>query len=121
MGNPNNEVFIGFMVILQNPNYKNQAKGMFSFRFIEIRETRSEKIPLERNFPSWFIHILRNRPETNETLACEVLRFSQTQGQPRKNQRNQSRRAKVAGNLLFRAKGEFPKPYPVARSERGPV
>jgi hypothetical protein len=118
MGNPKNEVFIRFMVILQNPNYKNQAKGVFPFRFIEIRETRSDIIPLERSFSGWFIHILRNRPETNETLACEVLRFSQTPGQPRKNQRNQSRRAMVAGNLLIRAKGAFPKPYPVARSER---
>ena len=88
MGNPKNEVFIRFMVILQNPNYKNQARIMFSYRFIEIRETRSDIIPLERSFPNWFIHILRNGMETNETLACEVLRFSQTLGQPRRNQRN---------------------------------
>ena len=81
MGNPKNEVFIRFMVILQNPNYKNQAKGMFSFRFIEIRETRSDIILLERSFSSWFIHILRNRPETNETLAC--LRGPEIQPDPR--------------------------------------
>ena len=67
MGNPKNEVFIRFMVILQNPNYQNQAKGVFSFRFIEIREIRSDIIPIERSFSGWFIHILRNRADTNET------------------------------------------------------
>ena len=71
MGSPQNEVFIRFMVILQNPNYKNQAKGVFSLRFIEIRETRSDIIPFERSFPGWFIHILRNRPETNETQVSQ--------------------------------------------------
>ena len=55
------------LVILQTPNYKNLANCIFSFRFIDIRESRSDITRLEHGFSFGFIHILRNRTDTNET------------------------------------------------------